>query len=698
MQRYSSRGVGSTGANGIGDVLNGTVSPSGRMTDTWVNDITADPVFCNAGDFKYNNLNGISYVEYEEGIYMGYRYYETMHRIKNDGGVWYDRAVKYPFGYGASYTHFNQEMSEISFDGNKLEFDVTVTNEGEYDGKEVIQIYLTAPYLAGGTEKADKVLLDFAKTDKLIARTGREVVHFSIDKEELASYDYLTEKAYVIDAGDYSIIAGKNAHEAYDSKTVTMEKTVFSGDNPRPSDYVAATNLLDDMNEYMEKATTQLTRADNFAGGVTAPENGGRPLPDYTSQYLKKSLSETLTSTDPAIDYTYDASVYDGDKPKTGEKNGIELIQLRGLEYDDSLWELLLDEVTDKEMRNLICTGGYATKRLNSVSKPATKDPDGPAGFNSFMDASIKGSSIPAATLIACTWNKELAERLGKAIGEEGLCGGYSGWYAPATNMHRYALGGRNFEYYSEDPVLAGHMTTYIVQGAASKGVYSYIKHFALNEQETNRKTNNNVATWANEQAIREIYLKPFEMCVKNAVIEIKYNAEKVNADGGKTYEIATKKFKACTAVMSSYNRIGAIWAGGRYSIMTLMLRDQWGFRGTVITDYFSTAPQNMTQMLRTGNDLALTTVTTTMKLSSSEDYIVARNALHNILYTVVNSNAMNGYSYGTRQIEIMPVWETIMICVSSVLGAAWLAWGIILVLDGVGKRTSYMSLATNPR
>ena len=229
-------------------------------------------------------------------------------------------------------------------------------------------------------------------------------------------------------------------------------------------------------------------------------------------------------------------------------------------------------------------------------------------------------------------------------------------------------------------------MTTYVVQGAAEKGVYSYIKHFALNEQETNRKTNNNVATWANEQAVREIYLKPFEMCVKNAKVEIRYNAEVVDENGNKTYEASTKEMNACTAVMSSYNRIGAIWAGGRYSVMTTMLRHEWGFNGMVVTDYFTTAAQNMTQMLRTGNDLALTTISSAVPLKTAEDVIVARRAVKNILYTVVNSNAMNGYSYGVYQVELMPVWEIVMISVSAVLGLCWIAWGTILILDGTGK------------
>ncbi|MBO4989584.1 MAG: glycoside hydrolase family 3 C-terminal domain-containing protein [Clostridia bacterium] len=679
-----SAGFGSTGVNGVGEVLNGTVSPSGRMTDTWVNDITSDPTYVNAGDFRYADLGNVAYVEYEEGIYVGYRYYETMDAVKNDGGKWYNQAVAYPFGYGLSYTSFSQTMSEVSVKDDVIEFDVTVKNTGKLAGKEVVQIYQTAPYTAGGIEKSAKALIDFAKTKELKAGE-EEKVHFSFHKEALASYDHKVEKAYVIDGGEYTLIAGKNAHEAYDSKTVTLERTVFSGDKKRPSDLIAATNRLEDMTEYMDNATTQLTRADGFAGGVSAPEKNAK-LPVYSSKYLTKSLSETLTSTDPAIDYTYDGSIYQGSKPTTGADNGIELIQLRGLSYDDPLWDPLLDEITEKEMTAIIGTGGYRTMAIKSINKPATKDPDGPAGFSSFMDASIKGSSIPAATLIACTWNKELAQKLGEAIGEEGLLGGYSGWYAPATNMHRYPLSGRHFEYYSEDPVLAGHMTTYVVQGAAEKGVYSYIKHFALNEQETNRKTNNNVATWANEQAVREIYLKPFEMCVKNAKVEIRYNAEVVDENGNKTYEASTKEMNACTAVMSSYNRIGAIWAGGRYSVMTTMLRHEWGFNGMVVTDYFTTAAQNMTQMLRTGNDLALTTISSAVPLKTAEDVIVARRAVKNILYTVVNSNAMNGYSYGVYQVELMPVWEIVMISVSAVLGLCWIAWGTILILDGTGK------------
>lgn len=689
-------GVGSTGANGIGDVLDGSVSPSGRMTDTWAKDITADPSYANSGDFRYSD--GSSYVEYEEGIYVGYRYYETMDLLKNDGGAWYDSAVSYPFGYGLSYASFEQTMSDIVVDdeAGTLSFDVTVTNtDKDTSGKEVVQIYATAPYSAGGPEKAHKVLIGFEKTD-VIEPGGTRTVPFEFKIEELASYDYETEKAYVLDAGEYVITAGMNAHDAYDSGSVTLDKRVYSGENKRESDKTAATNLYDDMSEYMEKETDRLTREDGFATLPSAPA-ADRPVPSYTSEYMTMSLAEALKSADPSVDYTYDASVWSGPEPTFGSDGELELIQLRGRAYDDPMWSDLLDQVTEREVRSLIGTGGYKTQAVDSIKKPATKDPDGPAGFTSFMDASIKGSSIPAATLIACTWNKDLAERLGEAIGEEGLAGGYSGWYAPATNMHRYPLSGRHFEYYSEDPVLAGHMTTKIVEGAASKGVYAYVKHFAINDQETNRKTNNNVATWADEQAVREIYLKPFEMCVKNAEVELKYLEGSTNEDGELVYAPVSVRMSACTAIMSSYNRVGAIWAGGRYGLMTLTLRGEWGFEGMVVTDYFSTGTQNMRQMLRAGNDLALTTISASVDLATAEDKIVVRNALHNILYTVVHSNAMNGYSVGTSQVEITPAWVVIMITVSAVIGAAWLAWGVILILDATGKTHIVYELVDGP-
>ena len=679
-------GLGSTGANGIGDVLNGSVSPSGKMTDTWVYDFTADPSYVNSGDFQYGNLDKVSYIEYEEGIYVGYRYYETMDAIKKDNGDWYKKTVSYPFGYGKSYATFSQTIRNFTTNENTISFDVTVRNnesEGGYSGKDVVQIYISAPYKTNGIEKAHKVLLDFEKTDTL--NPGQEeTIHFELNKEDFASYDYKNEKAYVLDDGEYTIFAGKDAHDSYDSKSFNQEnKIVYSGNNKRSSDKIPATNLYDDMSEYMEKATTQLTRSDEFKGGVTAPE-GNKPVPDYTSEFLKMKLSEALLSKDPAVDYTYKApEVKD---VMLGAEKEVELIQLRGLSYDNPLWDKLLNQLSEKEIKSLVGTGGYQTKSVSSINKPATKDPDGPAGFSSFMDGSIKGSSIPAATLIACTWSKEIANKLGEAIGEEALQGGYSGWYAPATNIHRYPLSGRHFEYYSEDPVLAGQMTTEIVEGAAKKGLYAYIKHFAMNEQETNRKTNNNVATWANEQAVREIYLKPFEMCVKNATMEVNYLSETKDKNGKTIYANSTKTMKACTAIMSSYNRVGAIWSGGRYGLMTTTLRGEWGFEGMVVTDYFTTNAQNMSQMLRAGNDLALTTIPATVPFSTAEDKYLAREASHNILYTVVNSNAMNGKSFGVKQVEIMPTWQLIAIIVSCVIGAAWLVWGTILILDGTGK------------
>ena len=581
-------GTGSTGAYGLGDVLNGTVSPSGHLVDTWAHDFSQDPTYVNFGHYLYQGMKpDAAYVEYAEGIYVGYRFYETMDSLRNDGGEWYRSAVDFPFGYGLSYTSFEQKMSEITMTETEILFDVTVTNVGDASGKEVIQIYLTPPY-TGKIEKPAKSLIAFGKTAVLMPGDS-ETLSFEIALEDFASYDYLGEKAYVLEGGKYTVTAGMDSHNAYDAREFTLSETVvYSGEHHRSSDAVETTNRFDDLSEYMTKVTRQLTRADGFSGWVSSSEEG-REVPDYISEYSGRTVAEMLTIADAAADYNYDPVFSLGEAADGASFVGRELIEMRGLDYDDPGWDALVNGISDKEIRFLIDTGGYSTNAISSINKPGTKDPDGPAGFTSIVfDSSIHGSSIPAETLIACTWNKELVQALGEAIGEEGLQGGYSGWYAPAANIHRSPFGGRNFEYYSEDPVLSGEMLSRMVEGAASKGVYCYIKHFALNDQETNRDKNNGVATWANEQAVREIYLKPFEMCIKNTVTELKYltAAETDNGGSGISYVQTSRIVPAATAVMSSFNRVGAVWAGGRYSLLTQVLREEWGFRGMVITDY----------------------------------------------------------------------------------------------------------------
>lgn len=681
-------GTGSTGAYGIGDVLNGSVSPSGRLVDIWANDFTQNPAYLNFGNFIYQGMETkTSYVEYSEGIYVGYRYYETMNSLLNDGGKWYADSVDYPFGYGLSYTNFEQQLTNLSKDDSGITLEVTVTNTGDVSGKEVVQIYQTAPY-TGLIEKSSKSLIAFDKTEEL--RPGEsQVVTVYISYEDMASYDYIVEKAYILEAGTYTITVGKDSHSAYDEASYNVDNTiVYSGENKRSHDLISATNHFEDLNEYMNNVTTQLTRANNFEGGVSSFEEG-RTVPDYISEYSGKTVADLLTYSNVLADYNYNSNIYDVDQPVYEKRSNIELIELRGLPYSHDLWDTLLDQLSEKEIRYLIDTGGYRTNGIESINKPETKDPDGPAGFTSIVfDTSIHGSAIPSETLIACTWNKDLVRELGEAIGEEGLLGGYSGWYAPGVNIHRSPFGGRNFEYYSEDPLLSGELLLNMVEGVASNGVYCYIKHFALNDQETNRDKNNGVATWVNEQALREIYLKPFEMAIKNAKMTITYLDQVADPETAEmSYKQHETEMAAATAIMSSFNRVGAVWAGGRYSLLTQVLREEWGFEGMVITDYFGPSHMNKEQMLRAGGDLVLTTTGRgDISMTSLEDQAVARRATKNILYTVVNSNAMNNFAKGTVQIELTPIWKIVLIIVDVIFAILWMAWTTIFILNITGK------------
>lgn len=670
--------IGSPGQNGfyaVADVLNGTVTPSGRTVDIYAADFTVDPTFDNFGNFRYRNVHGANaigdgyFVQYEEGIYYGYRYYET---AAAEGFIDYDEAVVYPFGYGLSYTNFDWEVQDYELgdvDG-RISVQVKVTNSGSrYSGKDVVQLYVSAPYYEGGIEKAEVVLADFAKT-RLLAPGESDVVTLSLAVEDMASYDYKNERAYVLEEGDYGIRVQNNSHEmkeGVDEIIYTVDRTVvYSGGNHRISDETEVTNQFDDVSALFvdqpaDGMILNMSRAD-FAGTFPSEPEGD----DFVAS---EDIIASFGAWDPAEHEDPRARM-----PVTGENNGISLIAMRGRDFDDPAWEPFLDQIDPADIAAIVVSSAYATKAIPEVGKPATVDLDGPAGISAFM-GDIKGSAFPSAVVMASTYNVDILHEIGVAIGNEGLQYGVNGWYAPAVNIHRSPFAGRNFEYYSEDPVLSGKLATAVVSGTAEKGVYSFLKHFALNDQETNR-VNNGVATWANEQAIREVYLKPFEMVVKNASATIRY----ISDDQG---TLGEREINASTAFMSSFNRIGATWTGGSVPLMNNVLREEWGFEGAVISDFNLYDHMFVNQGLMAGTDFNITfeSMKSMQDSTSATAVTYLRRTAHRLLYTVAHSNAMNGLVPGTKVHYTIAPWRVVLIIID-ILVVLFLAFGVFRVLQ----------------
>lgn len=640
-------GTGQSGFEGLGEIINGEVNPSGKTSDTFVTDLSKTPSFNNFGIFTYDNMDEFavkatkgddvipSFVNYMEGIYVGYRFYET---AAAEGLIDYEKSVLYPFGYGLSYTTFTQEMGPLTETDGTITFDVNVTNTGSTPGKDVVEVYYNPPYTNGGVEKASANLITFGKTNTL--KPGEsQTIPVSIQVEDMASFDADKNGCYVLESGDYGISIRTDSHNIIKEQNYNVaNEMVYDESHVRTSDKVAAVDQFKEANGDQ----TYLSRADGFANyqEATAP-----PKTKSMPEKYKKIFSNT-GNYDPA------AHNDDGDSmPVTGAKNGLKLADMRGLSYDDPQWEKLLDQLTVSDMDTMIAIGGYQTSEAKSVDKVRTVDCDGPASINNNFTGT--GSiGFPSAVLIASTWNREIAEAFGESIGKMADEMEVSGWYAPAMNTHRNAFAGRNFEYYSEDGVLSGRMAASAVIGAEKHGVYAYIKHFALNDQESNRLSM--LCTWSNEQAIREIYLKPFEIAVKEGHAK---------------------------AVMSSFNYIGTTYAGGNDALLNKVLRDEWGFHGLVLTDYFGGYGfQNADQEIRNGNDVMLVaydTETNHVKdKTSATSQKFMRQASKNIMYTVVNSRAYEGDN--AKQGLLM--WQILAIIIDVILAAGILVIEIRII------------------
>ena len=776
-------GPGGLGFKAMAEILSGAVNPSGRTADTYYADFTLNPSLQNWGQYQYANSDEISmtgqrdetaynpiYLEYEEGIYMGYRFYETAwHELEQaqpgSGDAWYNNwrssadgrgtGVVYPFGYGLSYTTFTQEITDLTEQDGVITVEVQVTNTGSVAGKDVVQIYFTAPYTdydrENGVEKSYVNLIGFGKTS-VLEPGASETVAVSFDRDDMASYAYRhvnadgTMGAYILEAGTYTISCRKNAHELYAESGCEEEYTlisdvVFEGDELRSSDrngqsvmnddgtyaaiaarsqydseagYEPVNNKFENLNDYMTDGTvTNLTRAD---WGSNPGEGSFPTTPNVVSEFVldregpvsnilvkitDKEMSDAVLAegsvstggdhydyeNDPELGNVPTSEIYAAEAPVQGQDNGLKAIDLRGVDYYDPLWDDLLDQIDFtadfEQIKQMLFNHSYNTGALDSVGFQEAKNFDGPVGLTKTMgagsDASGAGACAwPSEVVVASTFNAELVEEQGRAIGEEAFQfqsgeGIYcNGWYAPGMDMHRSPFNGRNFEYYSEDPLLTGKMGAAVITGAASKGLVTYMKHFVLNDQELMQKL---AYTWCTEQTLREIYLRPYEIAVKESTMTLNYVEDGQNA---------TKVTRATMGIMTSHNHIGATWVASSYSLLTEVVRGEWGFLGCIVTDNATGYGTSFDRMVRAGNDMwmgANMGNACAYDMESPTAQTAMRNAIHNILYTYVNSNLMQDMAPGSTTYYDMSPWEIALIAADIAVGVLVVAGSLWLVL-----------------
>lgn len=709
--------MGAQGMPAIADIISGDVNPSGSLTAIYSKDFKLDPTWQNFGnnlvsdgDKYYQGAWGASaassgayFVSYEEGIYVGYRYYETrayeesIYDVDGSGdgtnGNWYEENVVYPFGYGLSYTDFEWTVGEVSDttltkDGT-ISVDVTVKNVGSVAGKDTVQLYYTAPVdydnfddYGAMLEKSQVVLGAFDKTDLLEAGESQTLT-LTMPVSDMASYDWNDANrnnitGYELEKGNYVITIGENSHAwAEDDAlqiTYKLDSDVYYAEDTTTGNTVE--NRFDEMsNHLVDYDNGYMSRGDFYGTFPTSPVAETRSqsynvweVSTDTTAFFSDFGNHSITDFES---YDEGQKWYSDTMPTQGQNGNMTIYDMFGLDYNDESWESLLNQLTIDEMATLVGVGAFSTAYTASISKPETLEFDGPGGFviGSFMSATGSGVEVcffPCETLIAQTWNLDLCYEMGNAIGEESLWGvdgtTISGWYAPAVNLHRSQFGGRNFEYYSEDGFLSGKLAASVIQGAMEKGTYTFVKHFAVNDQETNRSANG-LATWLSEQALREIYLKPFEIAVK---------------EGG------------TTAMMSSFNRLGTEWAGGSYDLLTEVLRNEWGFEGMVITDYNngSGSYMDLDKMMRAGGDLNLFQsgwVSTSSDALTATQVTVMRQACKNILYTVANSNAMNN-AVGK---QLSPTWVIVMFVIMGGVTVGIATWGFFTIKKARKKKAT---------
>lgn len=725
---------GSNGSQSLADILCGKVNPSGRTVNIWASDLTADPSYANMRKALYSSaevdgslaLKG-SYVEYEEGVYVGYKYYETADAV--DTSFDYKKEVVYSFGHGLSYSEFSQKITDYNDSGDNISVTVEVTNNGDRDGKEVVQLYYTAPYTAfDETNKIEKPTKNLVAFDKVaVAKNTSESITLTFSKEDMASYCYThknddgtnTMGCYVLEEGDYIVTLGKNSHEEWDKRTTHIGSTEwFDNNNPRQSEkdgqslldndgeplgisakggsFIAATNQFQDSSDYMNSSSvTILSRKDWKNTQPTAP-TADRKAPKSVCDAMDSYSNTTFDySSDPLLGNVTGSVVYQSEGPTAKADNGLTLSDLRGKDYYDDEWDLLLDQIdygqTD-EIASLLFGGAYNLGNLEAIGMAQSRSAEGPSGFGLFahlmygdyrVNKLPKMCGYPCGVVLASTWNVSLSYEMGASVGQESYWfevseGTYlNGWTGPAMNLHRNAFNGRNAEYYSEDPVLAGNIGAGEISGAGDNGLYTIFKHFALNNVETAKTVNGGICTWATEQTMREAYFKVFETVFKDARREIKYVAD---SEGN----IATKKIRGATAVMTAFNRIGAIPAGSNYFLITKLLKEEWGFQGFVQTDMPSQS--NKDQMLRAGGAVEMNSATAAAAdLSSPTAQHLIRRAVHDIAFAVVNSSAMQGAAPGALIYYDMSPWAIVLLMANIIVYAlviAGIAWIVIRIVD----------------
>ena len=697
--------TGTWGLNAVADILVGNVNPSGKLVDTYCYDNTTAPGLVGYYAQTYSNfdendtatwysvsnggLDGNAYyIAYQEGIYVGYRYYETRYEDVvlgqgNAGDYDYASTVAYPFGYGLSYTTFDWSDFSAGYDAASDSFtvSVTVTNTGSVAGKEVVQVYFQSPYTdydrQNGIEKASVELCGFDKTE-LLEPGASETVTITVPRSELACYDAETARTYILDAGDYYLTAGHDAHDALNNILAAKGCTVEDG---MTADGDAAMAW-----QYTNAAIDTTTCAVSAATGAEITNQFDNASLDYygvedTMTVLSRSDWQgtwpqvfELEANDAILADLNLYQTYNGiegsttEMPTMGADNGMTLGMMIGLDYDDPQWETLLDQLTFEEMAELIGKGYHNTALVESVSKPATVDDNGPQGFTQTLTGvSTCHCAYSDENIMAATYNVELMEEVGRCIGNDMLDLGASGLYGPAMNLHRTAYSGRNFEYCSEDPFLSGKIAAAEVQGIQSKGVYVYIKHFALNDTESHCRC---ISTWADEQTIRELYLEPFRIAV---------------TEGG------------AKNVMNSFARFGATWSGAHEGLMTNVLRGEWGMDGFALTDFSGNSAFAAYGITMKSFDVAWGLLAGTDSWDSSAEQWTTdlltlyqgdpditqamRQASHRILYTVANSNAMNGFTADTHIVAVTPWWQIALIALDVVLGVVTVVFIVKLVL-----------------
>lgn len=689
--------VGISGINAVAEILTGKVNPSGSLVDTYCYDNFSAPSMWNFTPTTYEgyveggdvSAKAKSYMIYQEGIYVGYKYYETRYEDfvtgnGNAGDYAYGDIVAYPFGYGMSYTDFDISDMNVSYNAADDTYTVTVkvTNTGDMAGKKTVQVYVQSPYTdydkQNGVEKSAVSLVGFGKTG-MIEPGASETLSMTVNKRDIASYDTYGAGTYILDAGDYYFTAATDAHNAVNNilaaKGYTVESTngKMTADGNADLTYTWTEDALDTTtyatSENGTAITNQLSCADpNLYEGVEetvtwlSRSDWNGTLPTET---VKLTLTELLKK--DLKDIRYDPADYESvEMPTLGAKNGVKLYDMIGLDYNDPKWDELLDQMTFDEMNSLIGDAFHWTMPVKSVEAPGTRDENGPQGLTASLlgndKSQLTATAFTSEDVMAATFNTEIMTEIGKVIGNNCLEADIACLYGPGNNIHRTPYGGRNFEYYSEDGFLSGMMSAYEVKAIQDKGVHVVMKHFALNDCEQDRI---GLGVWLNEQAAREVYLKAFQ-----APVEVG------NANG----------------VMIAYTRWGAVWSGGNYGLVTGILRNEWGCDGMVITDNVLTQYVNGPDGVLAGvsiYDAMMSFVTDTLPQYKNDPVIVTamREACHHNLYAIANSCGMNGVGADTTIKVTRPTVVTMSIIIACAFTFFCLLGIVMWIIGGIKFR-----------